>query len=95
MVLRVLVAMVITAFCLWKGLGAASVPTETGRYYLPIIYLVVPVLLWIGLKPRGLITWPVATVLLLIRGHWIVGWVPLALVLFNLVGNELVRRRNT
>jgi hypothetical protein len=93
MILRVLVALSMTAFCAWEGFAAASVPSASGRNYLPVIYIAVPILLWSGLNPRGLITWPLATVLLLLRGHLFVGWVPLALVIFNLVGNEVARKR--
>lgn len=82
-----------TVFCVWQALAAASVATEAGRYYLPIVYFIVPVLLWGGLKLTGMLTWPVASVLLLFRGHWIVGWVPLALVIFNLIVNDVLRRR--
>lgn len=93
MLLRVAIAIGITLFCVWQGFVAGSVPTDAGRYYFPILYLLVPVLLWGGLNPKGMFTWPVASVLLLYRGHWIVGWVPAALVVLNLIGNEVVRRR--
>lgn len=69
MLLRIAVAIAMTLFCAWQGFGAVSVPTETGRHYLPIVYLFVPVLLWSGLNPMGLVTWPIATILLILRGH--------------------------
>ena len=91
--LRVVIAIGMTVFCVWQAVAAASVPTEAGRYYVPMLYFLVPVLRWGGLNPRGLITWPVASLLLVVRGHWIVGWVPVALVVLNLIGNEVLRGR--
>ncbi len=91
--LRIVLAIGMTVFCVWQAFAAASVPTEAGRYYVPILYVLVPVLLWGGLNPTGMLTWPIASVLLLFRGHWIVGWVPVALVVLNLIGNEVLGRR--
>ena len=91
--LRILIALGMTAFCIWQGFAATSMPTESGRHYLPVVYIAIPILLWSGLSRIGLITWPLATVFLLWRGHWVAGWIPLALIIFNLVGNEVVRKR--
>ena len=93
--LRIVIAIGMTVFCVWQAVVAASVPTEAGRHYVPILYFLVPVLLWGGLNRSGMLTWPMATVLLLVRAHWIVGWIPVALVIFNLIGNEVVRNRRT
>lgn len=88
-------ALAMTTFSLWEGWVVASTPSPAGRSYLLIIYILVPILLWTGLSPRGLITWPLATVLLLLPGHWVAGWIPLALVVFNLIGNALVEPENS
>lgn len=95
MALRIVTALAMTAYCLWRGLEVSSVPTEAGQYYFPLIYIAVPLLLWGGLNPIGMITWPLATILLLVQGHWIVGWIPVALVVFNVVANEQLNRRET
>ncbi len=95
MILRIMIALAMTAFCAWQGLEVSSVPTEAGRNYFPFIYFTVPFLLWGGLNPMGMITWPLATILLLVQGHWIVGWIPVALVLFNVVMNEQLKKRVT
>lgn len=92
MVLRILVAVMMTIFCLWQGFVSASVPSAGGHHYFPVLYVLVPFLLWGGLNPLGLFTWPLATVLLLARGHWVAGWIPLALVAFNVIGNRLLLR---
>ena len=81
-------------FCVMQGCEAASVPSQSGRYYFPIIYIIAPILLLAGMNPKGLFTWPIVTLLLLIRGHWIVGWVPTGLVLFNLNGNSIIMRKS-
>lgn len=57
-----------------------------------ILYSACAVLFLSGLNPRGLVTWPIASLLLLSRGHWIVGWIPVALVVFNVVGNGIKDR---
>jgi len=93
MFVRIAVAIAMTAFCLWQGLVSASMPSDAGRHYFPFLYVAVPLLLWSGLNRRGLLTWPLATVLLLLRGHWVVGWIPVALVVFNLIGNQVARKR--
>jgi len=71
-------------FCIWQGIQA-SMPTAMVR----ILYSACAILLLSGLNPRGLITWPIASLLLLSRGHWIVGWIPVALVVFNVIGNRI------
>ena len=45
-----------------------------------------------GLNKFGLMSWPVATLLLLLRGHWVVGWIPLAFVVFTVLGNKMLDR---
>ncbi len=92
MLLRIVVAIGMTAYCIIEGAAAVSVPSAAGRNYLPVVYLATPILLWAGLNPRGLITWPVASILLLASGHWTIGWVPIGLVAVNVVGNEMIRR---
>jgi hypothetical protein len=95
MLLRIVVCLAMVAFAIWQGVAVASIPSPEGRHYFPIIYIAVAVLLLAGVGPRGILTWPLATILLLIRGHWVVGWIPLVLVLFNLIGNELLKARAT
>lgn len=92
MVLRIIVAIGMTIFCVWQGFEAASIPSPEGRNYFPIIYIICPILLWSGMNPRGLITWPLATIFLLVRGHWFMAWIPLALVIFSVVGNEIIHK---
>ena len=92
MILRLLICIGMVVFCLWQGFAASNIPSPEGRHYFPIIYIVCPILLLTGLSPRGLVTWPVATVLLLLRGHFILGWVPLGLVIFNVGGSWLTDR---
>ena len=91
MLLRILVALGMTAFCVFEGFSAASVPTDGGDFYFPFEYLLVPVLLWGGLNPSGLISWPIASLMLLLSGHWILGWVPVGLVVINLIGNRMAK----
>ena len=93
MILRIIVAVGLTAFCILEGLAAATQPTSSGHYYFPGVYILIPLLLLAGLGPRGLITWPIATIFLLLNGHVYLGWLPLLLVVYNLIGNEVVRRR--
>lgn len=90
MLLRLLVCMGMVGFCIWQGIQA-SMPTAMVR----ILYSACAVLLLSGLNPRGLITWPIASVLLLSRGHWIVGWIPVALVAFNVIGNRIASKGGT
>ncbi len=84
MLLRLVVCLGMVGFCIWQGIQA-SMPTAMVR----ILYSACAILLLSGLNPRGLITWPIAGLLLLSRGHWIVGWIPIALVVFNLIGNGI------
>ena len=51
---------------------------------------VAAILLMIGLNPLGLITWPIATIILISNGHTIAGWVPLGVVVFTLIGNAIM-----
>ncbi len=90
MPLRLLVCIGMVIYCIWQGFAAASIPTSNGHNYFPFVYIMCVVLLFSGLNKFGLITWPLATVLLLFYGHWVVGWIPLALVLFNVFGNKVV-----
>ena len=84
MLLRLLVCLGMVGFCIWQGIQA-SMPTGIVR----ILYSACVILLLSGLNPKGLITWPIASLLLLSRGHWIVGWIPVALVVFNVIGNKI------
>lgn len=90
MLLRFLVCLGMCIFSLFQGLKAASIPVENGRHYFSILYILVVILLCSSLNKRGLVTWPIATLLLLIKGHYIAGWIPLWLVIFNLIGNKIV-----
>ena len=94
MVLRLVVFIGLVAFCVFEGLSAASVPSLEGRHYLPIVYILSPLLLLLGLGPKGVFTWPIVSVMLLYQGHWLVGWIPLLLVVFNIIGNEWVRKND-
>jgi len=85
MLLRLVVCLGMVGFCIWQGIQA-SMPTNIVR----ILYSACAILLLSGLNPRGLITWPIASLLLLSRGHWIVGWIPVALVVFNIIGNRII-----
>jgi len=89
MLLRLLVCLWMVGFCIWQGIQA-SMPTAIVR----MLYSACAILLLSGLNPRGLITWPIASLLLLSRGHWIVGWIPAALVVYNVIGNG-IRGRTT
>ncbi|MBN1918717.1 MAG: hypothetical protein JW889_12485 [Verrucomicrobia bacterium] len=91
--LRAVVCAGMVIFCVWQGIEAASAESPEGRHYLPIVYVLCPILLIAGLHPRGIVTWPAASVLLLVRGHFVLGWIPAGLVAFNLVGNKLVAGR--
>lgn len=93
MVLRLIVCISMDIFCIWQGNLQASVVTETGRHYFPVVYLVCVILLTGGLNRFGLYTWPLTTLILLLKGHFFVGWIPLALVVFNLICNEMLKRR--
>ncbi len=84
MLLRLVACLGMVGFCIWQGIQA-SMPTAMVR----ILYSACAILLLSGLNPRGLITWPIASLLLLSRGHWIVGWIPVALVVFNVIGNRI------
>jgi hypothetical protein len=90
MLLRFFVCIGMIGFCVWQGLVASQVPSAAGRHYFPGIYILVPILLLAGLNKWGLISWPVATLLLLIKGHVIVGWIPVALLAVTVVGNKLL-----
>jgi hypothetical protein len=93
MILRLIVCISMCLFSIWQGFVAASVPTETGSHYFPGEYIFVVVLLASGLNKFGLMTWPIATVILLLKGHLIVGWVPLFLVILNVVGNKYFKNQ--
>jgi len=90
MILKFLVLIGMIAFCIWQFIQEISTP---GPVYIPVIYIICPVLLLIGLGPRGVITWPLATILLLLERHWIVGFIPAALVGFTIVGNEWLKKK--
>lgn len=92
MLLRLIVCIGLDMFCVWQGLQAAAIATPDGRHYFPAVYIFCIVLLSSGLNKFGLISWPVTTILLLLYGHWIVGWIPLALVLFTVWGNKTLDR---
>lgn len=90
MVLQILVLIGILGFCIWQivvQIGAH------GPVYLLIIYIGCSILLISGLGKRGVVTWPIATVLLLIAGHWIVGWIPVLLVGFTIIGNNWIMKK--
>jgi len=93
MMLRLVVCILMVAFCVWQGFLAASIPTENGDYYFPGAYSFAIGFLVTGCNKFGIIGWPIATFILLLRGHFIVGWIPLALVVFNLAGNYLIDRK--
>lgn len=94
MVLRPLVAIVIIAFCIYRLYLDATQPDSETSTSFGISYLVVPFLMvwWKG--AGGMVRWTIASLmLLLLEGHWIVGWLPGATVAFNLIGNALVDAR--
>ena len=90
MILRFLVLVGLIAFCVWQLFAQLSSP---GPVYLPLVYIAVPILLVVGMGPRGVFTWPIAGILLLLQGHWIIGFVPPILVLFTVIGNEWLNKR--
>lgn len=90
MVLRLLVSIGMIGFCLWQILQEMSTP---GPVYVSLLYIGAIILIGIGQNDRGLFTWPLATILLLIEGHWIIGWVPAALVTFTVIGNEWLNKK--
>jgi len=92
MLLRLIVCIGMDIFCIWQGFAAAAVPAENGRHYFPGLYILCIILLSSGLNKFGLMTWPLATLLLLLRGHWIAGWIPLGLVVFTVLGNRALER---
>ena len=91
MILRWIVLVAMIAFCISKIIAEVTAP---GPAYLPLIYIVCPILLLAGLGKRGMFTWPLATILLLIEGHWIVGWIPAALVVFTVIGNKWLDKKH-
>jgi hypothetical protein len=91
-ILRLLTCIGMDIFCLWQGFHVASISSASGHHYFPIIYVLCVILLTSGINKFGLITWPLTTVLLLIQGFWIIGWIPLGLVVFTLIGNEIMAR---
>jgi len=93
MILRILICIGVSIFSIMQGLQVASIPAENGRHYFPGIYIWIIVLLFSGFNKYGLITWPLASVLLLLKGHFIVGWIPVALVIFNIIGNKIVNKK--
>jgi len=93
MVLRILVCVAISIFSIIQGFQSASILAINGRYYFPGIYIWVVVLLFSGFNKFGLITWPLASALLLLKGHFVVGWIPVALVIFNIIGNKIVDKK--
>lgn len=90
MLLRLLVAIGMISFCLWQILQDVNAP---GPAYLPLTYIGAIILIGVGLNKKGLFTWPLATILLLIEGHWIIGWIPVALVTFTVIGNEWLDKK--
>ncbi|MCK5762513.1 MAG: hypothetical protein KAH05_00175 [Clostridiales bacterium] len=92
MLLRLLVCIAIIIFCIWQGLVAAGIPAENGRNYFPFAYILAIVLLSSGLNKFGLITWPLVTLILVVRGHLIIGWIPLIFILYNVFGNKLLNK---
>ena len=90
MILRLLICIAMSIFAFLQGFQVVSSSAEKGSDYFLGIYIIVVILLFSGLNKRGLITWPIASVLLLLKGHIIVGWIPVALVIFNLIGNEII-----
>lgn len=90
MILQYLVMLGMIAFCVWRLIVESGTP---GPVYIPLIYIICPVLLVVGLGKRGVVTWPLATILLLLEGHWIIGWVPAALVTFTVLGNVWLDKR--
>lgn len=92
MLLRLVVCIGMVIFCVWQGFVASSVPIESGDHYFPGVYLFCIIILSMGLNKFGLMSWPVATLLLLLRGHWVVGWIPLAFVVFTVLGNKMLDR---
>jgi len=87
-ILQILVLIGMVSFCIWQLILEVQ---ATG--YIPITYIVTPILLLIGIHPRGILTWPLATILLLIRGHWLIGWIPAFLVVFTIYGNEWLKKK--
>ena len=94
MLVRIVVCVALILFCVHQAITGLIYPSESGGYYISMAYIAVPVLLLLGLNRRGLLTWPIASLVLLLKGHWIVGWVPVALVLINIIGNALVNARS-
>ena len=84
MILQYLVMLGMIAFCVWRFVVELGM---SGPVYIPLIYVMCPILLVVGLGKRGVITWPLATILLLLEGHWIIGWIPATLVTFTILGN--------
>ena len=91
MILRFLVFVGITIFCILQIVQQMSGP---GPVYLPLTYVGCIILLAIGFGPRGIFTWPLGTILLLIEGHWVVGWIPAVLVVFTLIGNKWLDKKH-
>jgi len=89
MILRLIVCIGTIVFCIYQISQEISIPGNSG---VPFAYTSCIVLLLIGLSPKGVITWPIATVILLFEGHYIVGFIPLTLVIFNMIGNELINK---
>jgi len=90
MVLQFIVMIGMVGFCIWQFVEQVSAPSPV---YLPLTYIICPILLVIGLGKRGVVTWPIATVLLLIEGHWIVGWIPGLLVGLTVIGNKWLMKK--
>ena len=90
MILKYLTLIGMIVFCILNVIDQTNVP---GPVYLPLIYMVSPILLIIGLGKKGVFLWPIVTILLLIEGHWIVGWIPAALVTFTIIGNEWLDKK--
>jgi hypothetical protein len=93
MILRLLVCIGMDIFCVWQGIIVASVSSDNGHHYFPFNYIICIVLLSTGLNKFGLISWPLTTVILLFSGHWFIGWIPFALVLYNVLGNKIIKRK--
>lgn len=90
MILQIVVLIGMIGFCIWQLVNQISTPSSV---YIPVLYILCPILLIFGIGKRGVITWPLASILLLIQGHWIVGWIPALLVGFTIIGNDWLKKK--
>ena len=88
-ILRIVVVIGVSIFCLYHGWKAALIPSPQGRNYFPFFYSVPILLMMGGAGKGGLYFWPLATIVLLIKGHWIFGWIPLLMTLFTIIWGVL------